>query len=103
MIRKCLQNDRYNSLEELIADFRLMFSNCRQFNEEGSMIYEDANLLERVLSERLRDLNSGGHERKSNMKSIKVVKSRQLTPFEQKLRTLYDAIRDYRDPKGSYY
>lgn len=64
------------------------------------MIYEDANLLERVLHERLKDLNSGSHERKQNLKNIKVVKSKQLTQFEQKLRTLYDAIRDYRDPKG---
>ncbi|CAG9794762.1 unnamed protein product [Diatraea saccharalis] len=95
-----IKNDRYNSVEELVSDFRLMFSNCRQFNEEGSMIYEDANLLERVLNERLRDLNSG-HERKTPIKLIKTVKSKQLTPFEQKLRTLYDAIRDYRDPKAN--
>ncbi|KAL0860989.1 hypothetical protein ABMA27_009518 [Loxostege sticticalis] len=96
-----IKNDRYNTIDELVADFRLMFSNCRQFNEEGSMIYEDANLLERVLHERLKDLNSGSHERKQNLKNIKVVKSKQLTQFEQKLRTLYDAIRDYRDPKAN--
>jgi len=27
-----------------------MFNNCRQYNEEGSVIYEDANRLERLLS-----------------------------------------------------
>jgi hypothetical protein len=27
-----------------------MFNNCRQYNEEGSVIYEDANKLERQLS-----------------------------------------------------
>ncbi|XP_028164939.1 protein polybromo-1 [Ostrinia furnacalis] len=96
-----IKNDRYNTMEELISDFRLMFANCRQFNEEGSMIYEDANLLERVMLERLKELSSGTHERKQNLKNIKVVKSKQLTQFEQKLRTLYDAIRDYRDPKAN--
>jgi hypothetical protein len=28
-----------------------MFNNCRQYNEEGSVIYEDANKLERLLME----------------------------------------------------
>ncbi|XP_068625426.1 protein polybromo-1 isoform X1 [Battus philenor] len=95
-----IKNDRYNSVEEMVSDFRLMFSNCRQFNEEGSMIYEDANLLERVMNEKLREL-SASYEKKTPLKTIKPVKSRQLSPFEQKLRTLYDAIRDYRDPKAN--
>lgn len=85
----------------MVTDFRLMFSNCRQFNEEGSMIYEDANLLERVMNEKLKEINSN-YERKTPLKTFKSAKSKQLSPFEQKLRTLYDAIRDYRDPKGTY-
>ncbi|KAH9643153.1 hypothetical protein HF086_010605 [Spodoptera exigua] len=95
-------NDRYNSIDEMVSDFRLMFSNCRQFNEEGSMIYEDANLLERVMNEKLKEVhNNTSFEKKTPLKAIKVVKQRQLSPFEQKLRTLYDAIRDYRDPKAN--
>lgn len=31
-----------------------MFNNCRQYNEEGSLIYEDANKLEQVLNDKLR-------------------------------------------------
>ncbi|XP_072934610.1 protein polybromo-1 [Epargyreus clarus] len=99
-IENNIKNDRYSSIEEMVSDFRLMFSNCRQFNEEGSMIYEDASLLERVMNEKLKEVNSS-HERKTPVKTIKVPKNRQLTPFEQKLRTLYDAIRDYRDPKAN--
>ncbi|XP_026322963.1 protein polybromo-1 isoform X2 [Hyposmocoma kahamanoa] len=95
-----IKNDRYNSMEEMVSDFRLMFSNCRQFNEEGSMIYEDANLLERIMNEKLKEVNSG-QERKTPIKTFKAAKSRQLSPFEQKLRTLYDAIRDFRDPKAN--
>ncbi|CAG4978753.1 unnamed protein product [Colias eurytheme] len=100
MIEANIKNDRYLSIDEMVSDFRLMFSNCRQFNEEGSMIYEDANLLERVLNEKLKELHSS-YERKTNIKTFKPAKSRQLTPFEQKLRTLYDAIRDYRDQKAN--
>ncbi|KAI5645637.1 bromodomain-containing protein [Phthorimaea operculella] len=95
-----IKNDRYNSIEEMVSDFRLMFANCRQFNEEGSMIYEDANLLERVMTEKLKEVNSGV-ERKAPIKTFKAAKSRQLNPLEQKLRTLYDAIRDFRDPKAN--
>ncbi len=32
-----------------------MFRNCRDYNEEGSMIYEDANTLERILMEHVKD------------------------------------------------
>lgn len=33
-----------------------MFNNCRQYNEEGSLIYEDANTLERVLMDKIKEL-----------------------------------------------
>lgn len=35
-----------------------MFRNCREYNEEGSLIYEDAITLERVLMEHLKDPGS---------------------------------------------
>ncbi|XP_041985190.1 protein polybromo-1 isoform X2 [Aricia agestis] len=99
-IENNIKNDRYSSLEEMVADFKLMFSNCRQFNEEGSMIYDDANLLERVLNEKLKEVQGYNVEKKTPLKTFKAAKNRQMSPFEQKLRTLYDAIRDYRDPKA---
>lgn len=49
-------SSRYSTEEELLDDLRLMFNNCRQYNEEGSVIYEDANTLERVLLDKARDL-----------------------------------------------
>lgn len=33
-----------------------MFNNCRQYNEEGSLIYEDANTLEKVLMDKVKEL-----------------------------------------------
>nr|CAD7398151.1 unnamed protein product [Timema cristinae] len=70
-IQSNITTEKYNSEEEIVNDFKLMFNNCRQYNEEGSMIYEDANKLEQ----------------------------KNTTVQAQKLRTLYDTIRDYRDPK----
>jgi len=38
-----------------------MFNNCRTYNEESSLIYEDANNLERVLLEKVKEYsNSDG-------------------------------------------
>jgi hypothetical protein len=42
-----------------LLTLQLMFNNCRQYNEEGSMIYEDANKLEDVLAEKMRDMGLG--------------------------------------------
>lgn len=37
-----------------------MFRNCREYNEEGSLIYEDAITLERVLMDQVKDLGPIG-------------------------------------------
>lgn len=54
-IKANIDNDRYTSIQQAVGDYRLMFSNCRQYNEENSMIYEDANILEKALDEKLKD------------------------------------------------
>ncbi|PNF18061.1 Protein polybromo-1 [Cryptotermes secundus] len=122
-----IKSDKYTSEEEIIADFKLMFNNCRQYNEEGSMIYEDANKLEDVLAEKMREMGLGTIESVASSSSSaaavpavaavtttpsdstsvrrtverRVVKPRKnTTVLAQKLRTLYDTIRDYKDPKG---
>lgn len=33
-----------------------MFRNCRQYNENGSVIYEDAKTLEKVLMDKVKEL-----------------------------------------------
>lgn len=38
----------YNNLDELVADFILMFDNACKYNEPDSQIYKDALLLQRV-------------------------------------------------------
>ena len=43
---------QYNSEEEFMNDFCTMFSNARDFNEEGSQIHNDAIRLEALLKEK---------------------------------------------------
>ena len=46
----------YSCEEDLLDDLRLMFNNCRQYNEEGSVIYDDANVLEKILLDKAKEM-----------------------------------------------
>ena len=63
MIDARIKGGQYRSEEELLADCKLMFSNCRLYNEEGSPIYEDANILEKVLLAKAREMGVFGQVR----------------------------------------
>jgi len=93
MIEQRIKTNQYKSEEELMADCKLMFSNCRLYNEEGSGIYEDANILERVLLAKAKEIGVLAGDR---MKQIK----RKTVSLQQKVKTLYDTLKDYRDAKG---
>lgn len=56
-IQKNIENDRYGTIDDIVGDYRLMFNNCRKYNEENSMIYDDANMLERILNDRLKEIS----------------------------------------------
>lgn len=55
-IKRNIKNDRYGDVGELIADFMLMFNNAYTYNEEHSIVYEDAKLMEKTLKEVIEDL-----------------------------------------------
>lgn len=48
-----IRAEQYANESDLVRDFKLMFANCRQYNEENSTIYEDANLMEKILLEKV--------------------------------------------------
>ena len=52
MIRKRIDGNHYNSLEGFKEDFRTIWRNARTYNEEGSLVVEDANTLEVLLRPR---------------------------------------------------
>uniref|UniRef100_A0A182PR37 Polybromo-1 n=1 Tax=Anopheles epiroticus TaxID=199890 RepID=A0A182PR37_9DIPT len=98
-IENNIKADRYSTIDDIVGDYRLMFSNCRKYNEEGSMIYEDANILEKVLNEKLKEFS--GISKKHNFagKISKPTRKSNSTPLETKLKQMYDTIREYREPK----
>ncbi|CAG2065305.1 unnamed protein product, partial [Timema podura] len=43
-----LKSNQYESLEDMVSDFVLMFDNACKYNEPDSQIYKDALMLQRV-------------------------------------------------------
>ncbi|KAJ8985335.1 hypothetical protein NQ317_008366 [Molorchus minor] len=102
-IESKIKAEQYSCEKDLVKDFKTMFENCRQYNEENSPIYEDATMLEKYL------MDKAGHffvtpekEKKERVTVPRVYKPRKpLTPLEKSLKTLYETIRDYREPKAN--
>lgn len=97
-----IKEDKYHNLDEMVGDFRLMFENCRQFNEDDSEIVLDANTLEKMLDDKLREISvqSLGSMGKTPMKMLKGAQAKKsLTLLENKFRQMHDAVRDYKDLK----
>jgi ATP-dependent helicase STH1/SNF2 len=47
-IRKRSGNSHYKTMTQYAEDWRLMFTNARQYNQEGSWVVNDANELQKV-------------------------------------------------------
>ncbi|XP_077263132.1 protein polybromo-1-like [Temnothorax americanus] len=100
-----IKAEKYQSENELILAFKLMFNNCRQYNEEGSLIYKDANTLEKVLMDKVKELRLLPDNPRSKFTAStptrNVGRPKKVIPVHlQKLRTLYDTIKNYHDAKG---
>uniref|UniRef100_A0A1I8PEL3 Protein polybromo-1 n=1 Tax=Stomoxys calcitrans TaxID=35570 RepID=A0A1I8PEL3_STOCA len=96
-----IRAEKYRDVEDVVADYRLMFANCRQYNEEGSNIYEDANVLEKALNEKLKEFPGLNEIKKPLQKLNKCGRGRSnVMPMSEKLWQFFESIRDYQEPKG---
>ncbi|XP_055040946.2 protein polybromo-1 isoform X4 [Misgurnus anguillicaudatus] len=102
-----IRSDRYPSEDSMIEDMKLMFRNARHYNEEGSQVYNDANILEKILREKRRELGPPPDDDdiispklKIRKSGISPKKSKYLTPLQQKLNELYEAVKNYTDKRG---
>ncbi|XP_061640857.1 protein polybromo-1 isoform X3 [Phyllopteryx taeniolatus] len=102
-----IRSDKYLSEDAMVEDMKLMFRNARHYNEEGSQVFNDADVLEKIMTDRRKDLGPVTDEddivsskmkiRKTNM-TLK--KSKYLTPLQQKLNELYESVKNYTDKRG---
>ncbi|KAK0853315.1 transcriptional regulator [Friedmanniomyces endolithicus] len=58
-IENKINKRQYQSLREFRGDIELLCRNCRQYNEDGSVLYNDANLIETACVEKLREETRG--------------------------------------------
>ncbi|CAO3608853.1 unnamed protein product [Cunninghamella blakesleeana] len=56
IIKKRINSPYYRNVQQFKDDFHLMFDNARIFNEEGSIVYEDANALQSIVDAKLQEL-----------------------------------------------
>ncbi|EMC97393.1 hypothetical protein BAUCODRAFT_68199 [Baudoinia panamericana UAMH 10762] len=57
-IEKKINTKQYQSLRQFRADIGLLCKNCRQYNEDGSVLYNDANMIEDACVNKLRELTA---------------------------------------------
>ncbi|KAM8995128.1 protein polybromo-1 isoform 3-T3 [Guaruba guarouba] len=108
MIENNIRNDKYAGEEAMIEDMKLMFRNARHYNEEGSQVYNDAHMLEKILKEKRKELGPLAEDddvaspklKLSRKSGISPKKSKYMTPMQQKLNEVYEAVKNYTDKRG---
>ena len=53
IIKERIHSFYYDNIQEFKNDFHVMFENARIFNEEGSIVYQDADEMEKILDQQL--------------------------------------------------
>ncbi|RLV95746.1 Transcription regulatory protein SNF2 [Spathaspora sp. JA1] len=66
VIKKRILSKSYTQAREMLEDVHLMFSNARIYNEEGSIVFQDASFLEKLAMEKFKELNSDLSEEELN-------------------------------------
>uniref|UniRef100_A0A1A8ES70 Protein polybromo-1 n=1 Tax=Nothobranchius korthausae TaxID=1143690 RepID=A0A1A8ES70_9TELE len=102
-----IRSDKYMTEDSMVGDMKLMFRNARHYNEEGSQVYNDSDILEKIMEDKRRDLGPATDDDdmtspklKTRKNSMSLKKSKYLTPLQQKLNELYEAVKNYTDKRG---
>lgn len=108
IIEHNIRNDKYAGEEGMMEDMKLMFRNARHYNEEGSQVYNDAHILEKLLKDKRKELGplpddddmASPKLRLSRKSGVSPKKSKYMTPMQQKLNEVYEAVKNYTDKRG---
>ncbi|NXW15681.1 PB1 protein, partial [Circaetus pectoralis] len=108
MIEHNIRNDKYVGEEAMIEDMKLMFRNARHYNEEGSQVYNDAHMLEKILKEKRKELGPLAEDDDVASPKLKLSKATSCCPYKldllllksYKLNEVYEAVKNYTDKRG---
>ncbi|XP_062400614.1 polybromo 1, like isoform X3 [Sardina pilchardus] len=105
-----IRTERYTSEDALIDDLKLMFRNARHYNEEGSQVYNDSDVLEKIVKDKKKELGPVPEEDDMGSPKLKLRRSAggvspkkarsHTTPLQHRLSELYEAVRGYTDARG---
>lgn len=54
-IMQRIKKEEYNSISDMRRDITLMCNNCRTYNEDGSLLYADANVMEKFFNDKAQE------------------------------------------------
>ncbi|KAI1814839.1 SNF2 family N-terminal domain-containing protein [Poronia punctata] len=54
-IQAKIKKEEYTSINDMRRDITLMCNNCRTYNEDGSLLYSDANLMEKFFNDKAQE------------------------------------------------
>ncbi|KAJ8127082.1 hypothetical protein O1611_g6555 [Lasiodiplodia mahajangana] len=54
-IQTKIKKEEYNSINDMRKDITLMCNNCRTYNEDGSLLYSDANVMEKFFNDKAQE------------------------------------------------
>ncbi|XP_062616162.1 protein polybromo-1-like [Saccostrea cucullata] len=101
MIEAKLRADKYPSEQHIITDFERLFNNARLYNEEESLVYQDAEQLEKVLKTKWKQICHVIESRRAALsKRYHRLKAKSQTLLPVRLQEMYDAVSNYQDAKG---
>lgn len=83
MVKKRINNKTYSNIREYLEDIHLIFSNARIYNEEGSIVYQDARTLENLAFNNYKELcpEGGEEEWQKTLDFTEFDKVHQLKPL----------------------
>ena len=89
---------RYETLDEAVSDFTLVFDNAMRYNDDESLIYKDAKTLERAARHWRLDMESRSVDLRGSPCSSKM--SSAKGSLEQNIKELYTFLREFKGPNG---
>ncbi len=76
-LKKNLKDNKYNTVDEALADLQLIWTNCKTYNMEGSEIWKLAHQLEKTSQRLVEKAFKQGKEKESKKQTIKEGSARE--------------------------
>ena len=89
-LRKRAQTNYYKDVQQYRDEWRLLFHNARTYNVEGSMVYNDADEMEKILNEVFDRMTIGTDSRAPSLAlRLRLSRHREMTTVRRSHRDVW--------------